>query len=168
MSPDRLTSLSLVALLHLLLLWALLQMAVQPKSHASPREFFLRIAAPERERTSPLPPPPLPPLARPSRGGVFSGVQPSLAPVAPPPDVRGLGQSLFDCAPENLPNLSPQQRSSCHGLTRPDDTLLVEPPSHVKDPQRRAAGPHSLRHRHGHACTRWWRCSARCRSPLYH
>ncbi len=65
---------------------------------------------------------------------------PSYAPPVAPPDVTGLGQALFGCAPENLSNLTPDQRAHCtNGFTRPDDNALVEPKSHVKDPLRREA-----------------------------
>jgi len=54
--------------------------------------------------------------------------------------IRGLGQALLGCAPENLSNLTPEQRSHCPGgFSRPDDSAVTEPPSHVKDPVRRAA-----------------------------
>jgi hypothetical protein len=78
--------------------------------------------------------------ALPRRGGVTSGAMPSYAPPVAPPDVTGLGQALFGCAPENLPNLTPDQRARCtNGFTRPDDDALIEPKSHVKDPARREA-----------------------------
>ena len=65
---------------------------------------------------------------------------PSLAPPALTPDIRGLGQALLGCAPENLANLTPAQRAHCPGgFSRPADTAVVEPSSHVKDPLRRVA-----------------------------
>lgn len=70
----------------------------------------------------PKPPPPAPP-----RKPVFIPPAEPTAPVFPeaplppaptaliPPDVKGLGQSLFGCAPENLANLTPQERAHCSG-----------------------------------------------------
>jgi hypothetical protein len=90
-------------------------------------------------------PAPAAPRARsaPRRGGVTKGLMPSYTPPVAPPDVTGLGQALFGCAPEN-PTLTPEQRAHCTnalggGFTRPDDNALVEPKSHVKDLGRREA-----------------------------
>ncbi len=70
----------------------------------------------------PKPPPPAPP-----RKPVFIPPTAPAAPVFPeaplppapsaliPPDVKGLGQSLFGCAPENLANLTPEERAHCGG-----------------------------------------------------
>jgi hypothetical protein len=127
-------------LLHLLVLLALLQMVTTPRAVINAREIIFRLSVPQRLRLAPAPS--LPPQSRRLRGASAPRVQPApglSGPSAPAPDIRGFGQSVFGCAPENLPNLSAEQRSHCHGLTRPDDTLLVEPASHVKDPQRRAA-----------------------------
>jgi hypothetical protein len=142
---SRAVSLLLVALLHALFLFAVLHfMVVRPKVPvaAAPEhllEMIINIAkkpvpvslpAPRSRRA--------PALSR--RGGVTSGAMPSYAPPVAPPDVTGLGQALFGCAPENLPNLNPDQRAHCtNGFTRPDDDALLEPKSHVKDPLRREA-----------------------------
>jgi hypothetical protein len=65
---------------------------------------------------------------------------PSLAPPAQTPDISGFGQALLGCAPENLASLTLEQRAHCPGgFSRPDDRAVIEPPSHVKDPVRRAA-----------------------------
>ncbi len=53
--------------------------------------------------------------------------------------LREFGRALFGCAPENLPSLTPQQRAHCPAMARPDASAVIEPPSHVKDPARRAA-----------------------------
>jgi len=132
---QRVASLALVMLLHLLLLWALLQMVTKAPAVIHAREIFFHISVPHRT----VPAPPSPPQAQQSRGAPVLRARPLPTPAIPAPDLHGLGQSVFGCAPENLPNLSTEQRSHCHGLKRPDDTLLAEPPSHVKDPQRRAA-----------------------------
>ncbi|HEY4076605.1 MAG TPA: hypothetical protein VGM26_06690 [Rhizomicrobium sp.] len=127
-------------LLHGLLLLALLHFLVQSQSRLGTQavlESFITFG----QKPAPAQAPPLPAMfAPPSRGGVTSGAAPSLAPAVPAPDVRGLGQSLFGCAPETLANLSPEQRSHCTtGFAQPDDSAVVEPSSHVKDPSRRAA-----------------------------
>ena len=147
--PDaspRLLSLLLVALLHALLLFAVLHfMVVAPKSSAvSAPERLLEMIIDTSRKAAPLPAPAAP-RAKPTprRGGVTTGLMPSYAPPVAPPDVTGLGQALFGCAPEN-PTLTPEQRAHCTnalggGFTRPDDNALVEPKSHVKDPARREA-----------------------------
>jgi hypothetical protein len=88
---------------------------------------------------APVTAPPSKAMAAPHRGGEHSGAMPSYTPPVATPDVTGLGQALFGCAPDN-PNLSPEQRAHCPGaFTRPDDNALIEPKSHVKDPVRREA-----------------------------
>jgi hypothetical protein len=137
-------SATLALLLHLLLLLGLLRSLTAPVRipRATPREMILRllpmlksaptdnaappaVASPQlRSRVMPVVPPP-----------VGSAAAPSLS--AP---LSNLGQSLFGCAPENLGNLSREQRAHCAtGLARPDDSVMGELPSHVKDPRRRAA-----------------------------
>jgi hypothetical protein len=46
---------------------------------------------------------------------------------------------LLGCAPENLSNLTVEQRSHCPGFSGRDDSDVIESPSHVNDPVRRAA-----------------------------
>jgi hypothetical protein len=146
-TANRAFSLVLVALLHALLLFAVLHfLVVAPKVR--------RATAPERllemiintarkpvpvivipaQRVRPAP-------SRSTPGGVFSGKVPFIVPQVAPPDITGLGQALFGCAPENLPNLAPEQRAHCTNgiIVRPDDNALVEPKSHVQDLARRAA-----------------------------
>jgi hypothetical protein len=131
-SIRRIVSATLVLLLHLLLLTALLHSVIRPNRPAAIGEIFFQFALPTN-RASPLPPPPLPPLLAPPRGGATSGAMPSLAPAAP--DIRGLGQALFGCAPENIGSLTPEQRSHCAaGLMRPDANAA--PPTHVKNAGR--------------------------------
>jgi len=133
-----------VLLLHALLLFAFLQFLVRPQSEGirNPERLLeLMISMP---RVTAPPPPAAPARQRaPVRvrpGGEHSGAIPSLAPPVPTPDIRGLGQALLGCAPENLVNLTAEQRAHCHsGFSRPDDSAVVERSSHVKDPLRRAA-----------------------------
>jgi hypothetical protein len=136
----------LVLLLHLLLLLGLLRSLTAPVTppHVTAREMILRLLpvlkpAPEQEaappaivsprnRIIPIVPPPIGAAPMPNLSGPLSG------------PLSDLGQSLFGCALENLANLSREQRAHCAtGLARPDDSVMAEPPSHVKDPARRAA-----------------------------
>jgi hypothetical protein len=141
---QRAISALLVLLLHALLLLALLQFLVKPQgadiSHPE-RLLELMISMP---RVAPPPPPSAAPRRQRAPikvqpGGERSGAMPSQAPPVLTPDIRGLGQALLGCAPENLSNLTVEQRAHCPGLSRPDDSALIESPSHVKDPVRRAA-----------------------------
>ena len=144
-ASTRLLSLVLVALLHALLLFALLHFMVMTPNRAiaSAPEHLLEMIINTARKPVPVTLPA--PRSRtaptlPRRGGVTSGAMPSYAPPVTPPDVGGLGQALFGCAPENIPNLTPDQRAHCHnGFTRPDDNALVEPQSYVQDPLRREA-----------------------------
>jgi hypothetical protein len=59
------------------------------------------------------------------------------APLAPPGGIAGFGRSLFDCAPENYANLTPDERAHC---PKPGEGMAVNQPpdlmrtrSHVKD-----------------------------------
>jgi len=143
--PDpRLISLVLVALLHAAFLFAVLHFVVTPKTPVTTApEQLLEMIINTAKKPVPVTPSPrrsgtAPSLPR--RGGVTSGIMPSYAPPVAPPDVKGFGQALFGCAPENLPNLPPDQRAHCsNSFTRPDDGALVEPKSHVQDPVRREA-----------------------------
>jgi len=142
---SRALSLLLVALLHALLLFAILRFMVvipKPASVAAPAQLLEMIINTTKKPAPVKSTAPRSRLApsRPRPGGVTSGQMPSYAPPVAPPDLTGLGQALFGCAPENLTNLTPDQRAHCtNGFTRPDDNALVEPNSHVKDPLRREA-----------------------------
>ena len=105
-TSQRALSLVLVLLLHALLLFAVLHfMVVTPKRAitAAP-EHLLEIIINTARKPVPVAVPaartrPAPSLPRP--GGEHSGAMPSFAPPVAPPDVTGLGQALFGCAPEN-------------------------------------------------------------------
>jgi hypothetical protein len=141
--PQRAVSFLLVLLLHALLLFAVLHFMVNPQTAV------LRNSRPLLEMIINTARPPIPvpaaqrrsPTASPrQQGSAHSGAMPTFTPPAAEPDIKGLGQSLFGCAPENLPNLTPDQRGHCtNEFTRPNDDAVTEPPSHVKDPLRRAA-----------------------------
>lgn len=141
---QRAISALLVLLLHALLLFAFLQFLVKPQSAGIPNPERLLELMIRMPRLS-APPPPAAPVrqrapARVHPGGEQSGRMPSFAPPALTPDIRGLGQALLGCAPENLVNLTPAQKAHCPGgFSAPDERAVAEPPSHVKDSLRRAA-----------------------------
>lgn len=128
-SIRRAVSAMLVLLLHLLLLMALLRSVIHPSRPAAMHEIFFQFAPPG-PRATPLPPPPLPAMRAPERGGAPAGALPSLA----APDISGLGQALFGCAPENLGNLTPERSHCATAFARPDANAA--PSSHVKDAAR--------------------------------
>lgn len=142
---QRAVSALAVLLLHVLLLFALLHFLVKPQSARLPsaeRLLEFIISTPKISPPTPMPDRPrqrqAPVRAQP--GGEPSDAMPSLAPPASTPDISGFGQALLGCAPENLASLSPDQRAHCPGgFSRPDDSAVIEPSSHVKDPVRRAA-----------------------------
>jgi hypothetical protein len=140
---QRAISMMLVLLLHALLLFAFLHFMVQPQSRlqgTAERVMEMIIVIPRRPLPASAPPARTIASARTASGGVSSGAMPSLAPPVAPPDITGLGQALLGCTLENLANLTPEQRAHCKfDLARPDDSQVIEPPSHVKDPVRRAA-----------------------------
>lgn len=142
---SRMLSLLLVLLLHALLLFAVLRfMVVTPKRGivSAPERVLEMIINTARKPVPMKAPAPrsLRAPASPRPGGVFSGTMPSYTPPVAPPDITGLGQAIFGCAPENIPNLTPDQRAHCtNGFTRPDDNAMTEPKSHVQDPARREA-----------------------------
>ncbi len=142
--PQRAISALLVLLLHALLLLAFLQFLVKPQGAGLTKpERLLELMISMPKIVAPPPPPAAPARQRApvkvQPGGEKSGAMPSLAPPALTPDLRGLGQALLGCAPENLSNLTPEQRAHCPGFSRRDDSDVIESPSHVNDPVRRAA-----------------------------
>jgi hypothetical protein len=140
-SAQRMTSLSLVLLLHALLLLLLLHAFTQKSGpRLMPRETILRLLPLLR-------PTPQTDEAGPRSAGTAQGARPALAPsapatapAAPMPDVTGLGFNLFGCAPERLATLTPEERARCNtGLKAPGRDVVIIPKSHVLDPARRAA-----------------------------
>ncbi len=131
----------LVLLLHLLLLLGLLRSLTAPVGipHATPREMMIPRLLPML-KSAPADAAAPPAVASPQLRSRVMPVVPPPVGTAPAPSLSGLGQSLFGCAPESLNTLTREQRAHCAtGLARPDDSVMVEPPSHVKDPRRRAA-----------------------------
>jgi len=136
--PRRLTGATLVLLLHLLLLLALLHSVINPpRPRQVPRETILRFL-PVPKMPMPAAKAPTTRAAAPRRLPLPDVVVPSPLPA---PVLRDLGQSLFGCAPENLSNLSAEERAHCSGLAghAPSEGEVAMPRSHVKDPARRAA-----------------------------
>ena len=134
----------LVLLLHLLLLLGLLRSLTAPVKipHVTPREMILRLLPMLKSAPADNAAPPA--VASPRLRSRVMPVVPPPVGTAPAPSLSGplsnLGQSLFGCAPESLNTLTREQRARCAtGLARPDDSVMAEPPSHVKDPRRRAA-----------------------------
>lgn len=143
LQPDttrRVGSAALVLLLHLALLLGLLRSLTAPirSPTVKAQEMILRLLP---QSKSPLVKKAAPPAASSPqlRNRIVPLVPPPLT-NAPAPDLSLFGKSLFGCAPENLGNLSREERAHCvTGLARPDGNAMTEPRSHVKDPRRRAA-----------------------------
>jgi hypothetical protein len=135
---QRAMSLLLVLLLHAFMLLVLLRFTVQKHSPLAPAEHLLEMIIPVAKVSAPAPrtpaqKPPTSPLPF-----IPPVAVPSLAP--PTPDITGLGRALFGCAPENLSNLTQEHRAHCPSpFTKPDQSAMVEPKSHVKESARRAA-----------------------------
>jgi hypothetical protein len=113
----RAISILLVFILHTLLILALLRSMVRPQNSAfvpQPRLFEMII------NTARVPEPGARKQARkaaPRRAAIQPAPQTSLpakpSPSTPAPDIRGFGQALAGCAPENVTNLDDAQRSRC-------------------------------------------------------
>jgi hypothetical protein len=139
----------LVVLLHFLLLLAVLHAVIRRPSLPLRGELVFvlpHLLQPARTTRAPLPPRPPARMTLPLHA--LPPVIPSLPAVAPSrlaapqaqPDLRGLGQSLFGCAPENLATLTPQQQMRCGSAFAPPDQTqeLIHPHSNVSDPDLRA------------------------------
>jgi len=111
-------SILLVLTLHALLILALLRFLVSPQNFVfTPQthlpEMFINTArppAPAMRKEAPRPAPPR--AARPAS----KPLAPSEAPAMPVPDIKGFGQVLDGCAPQNFANLDDAQRSRCQSL----------------------------------------------------
>jgi hypothetical protein len=112
----RAISILLVLILHTLLILALHRFMVSPAALVPERRLFEMIISTVR--------PPEPgtgkKAARPARTRAAVEPVPSLPPSepvpAPAPDIRGFGQALSGCAPENFANLDERQRSRCRTI----------------------------------------------------
>lgn len=143
----RALSIILVSALHAVLLFALLRFMVQPQTRPvlQAERLLEMILRPQAPATRPQAAQPQTSIApRRERGRATVSPVPSFAPPAQAPDITALGRALTGCAPENLSgnssSLSPQERAHCPGaFHKPDESVVAEPPSHVKDRARRAA-----------------------------
>lgn len=107
----RAISILLVFVLHALLIVALLRFMVSPRSPVFVPEVRLlemiipRLPEPRTGREAPRP--------APARAAVQPVPRPLAEPLIPAPDIRGFGQALAGCAPENIARLDDAQRSRC-------------------------------------------------------
>jgi hypothetical protein len=136
---QRATGAALVLLLHALLLMAALRAITHPGTQVR-AEHELLFVLPSLRKPPPratVTAPPAPPAPR----GITLVLPVTPPPLATPtPDIKGLGQNLFGCAPETLGNLSSEQRARCGGIVPGVEGLgLGQARSHVKDPELRAA-----------------------------
>ena len=137
---DRLTSVTVAVLLQLgfvTIFITSLPLMTPPKKRVREITFILpRLreapkVRPAARRTGPSTVSPIPsPQALPL---------PAIAVPPPATDLQSFGHALFGCAPENLGNLTPEQRTHCSGfaLVPPGTGTVTEPPSLVKDLPRR-------------------------------
>lgn len=125
-----------VVLLHVCFLAILLHSAFKPGETApTTREIILQLLQPPPPRAQPKPeatPPIVRVIAPPSHNTI------TLPPAAPnTPGLQGLHQFLFNCAPETLGLLTPEQRAQCATQAlgpNPDETdSLRNLPSHAYD-----------------------------------
>jgi hypothetical protein len=112
--PDnrrRLVALGGVLLIHLLIIALLLSGTPRiTGERARPRETFLVFAPAPKDREKIIPAPSM--VTRSVHTPIFRNQTiPPNAIIAPP--INGLGLSLLQCAPENLANLSPEDRAQC-------------------------------------------------------
>ena len=158
----RAISILLVLILHALLIFTLLRFMVRPQNPAF--RMILGTQLPEMIiNTARLPEPRTrqqAPKPAPTRAAVQSVPEtsppaepPAPAVPTPAPDIRGVGQALVGCAPENLANLDEAQRSRC----RKSGAL----PSH--DPNALDYADHSNK---VPGAKRWERELARKNAPL--
>jgi len=123
-SPENRTphavSVLLVLILHALLISALLRFMVRPQNSAFRMvpeahllEMIINTARPPKSRTSKEAPASTPGTAQ-LKPQTFVPSEPLASTVPrPAPDIRGFGQALAGCAPENFTNLDEAQREHC-------------------------------------------------------
>lgn len=120
---QRAISILLVLILHALLIFALLRSMISPQNSAfrmmpEPRLVELiintaRLPDPRGRKEAPKPAPTRAAVQHVPQSSPLAE-QPPLA--VPTPDIRGFGQALVGCAPENFTNLDDTQRSRCRKL----------------------------------------------------
>ena len=138
---DRLTGVAFAVLLQMgfvIIFIYSLPLVMPAKRRTHEITFFLPRL---REAVKPAPgsrrgkPSPVPPLVAPQI------IPPVALPPPPMTDLRAFGNALFGCAPENLNNLTPEQRAHCIGFAAlpRDSDGVAESRSLVKDLPRREA-----------------------------
>jgi hypothetical protein len=144
---DRLASATIAVLLQVgfvaMLIYSL-PLFSPPKKLAREITFFLRpVREPPRRAPASRSPGPLtaPPSLNIPRLEIPPMEIPPVGAAPPAANIQQFGNTLFGCTPENLGNLTAEQRSHCSfvGIAPPDATGLAEAASHVNDPARRAA-----------------------------
>jgi len=122
---QRAISILLVLTLHTVLIFALVRFMVRPQNSAfrmAPErrlfELIINTARLPKPRTRRQAPKPVPPVAAIQPLPQIPSLAEPLTPTVPTPapDIRGFGQALFGCAPENFTNLDEAQRSRCRKL----------------------------------------------------
>jgi hypothetical protein len=109
----RWAGIALVALIHVVGIGFLVtSIASGPLNLPAPREIFFLFHPPSPPHR---PPPPRTVFIPPTKPA--APVFRAIAPLPPdvPTDAKGLALSLFGCTPENLANLTPEQRAHCTG-----------------------------------------------------
>ena len=132
---DRLFGSALALLLQagfLLLLFQSVHL-LTPRQHGA-RELTLFLPRLITRRSEPVAPRSAisPAIAVPRPKKPFPLAPPTTAPQA---GLRGFGQSLFGCKPENYPNLSPEQRKAC---PRPGERVQRSEENEVLNPKERS------------------------------
>jgi hypothetical protein len=115
----------LVLILHTLLIFALLRFMVRQQNSAlrmvPETQLFemivntTRLPEPRMRKEIPKPAPTHAPVQPVPQISPLAEPLPPTVPT-PAPDIRGFGQILVDCAPENFPRLDEVQRSRCRSL----------------------------------------------------
>jgi hypothetical protein len=130
----RLTGIACVVLVHLLLIGLIL--SGLPKLISVPRrahEMFLDLTPKQEPQKRQLP------RDMPTRRTIHAPAYFPRIDSARAPAAKALRIPLFDCAPENLGKLSPEDQAKCTRIgPAPPDAVTVELRSHVRDPARRA------------------------------
>jgi hypothetical protein len=139
---DRLTSVTIAVLLQMgfvtIFIYSL-PLISPPKNRAHEITFILPRLR-EAPKTSSAPRRITPSASLP----ILNSQRPTLPPIAMPPpttDLQAFGKALFGCAPENLGNLTPEQRTHCSGFgTAPHGAAAAtQSPSLINDLPRREA-----------------------------
>jgi hypothetical protein len=122
--PRRLASALIVFLLHGLLVLVLLHATVHRVTRASStQELIMQYFRPPTPAEPAAPPPPVMNAPSTPRANGLAAPPPAEAPSGSA--LQGLHQFLFDCAPENVGNLTPEERARCTDQAlapNPDET----------------------------------------------